>query len=148
MEVSQYYTIFKYRPLRPQGDLSYQDITIVTGTGVNLETFFFFQGTSRRNFRSKSPHMRCSWVTWKHHWPPKWVRLVGTQVGTSWIRSSNLDNQKKLVIQYILWMGQGHRLQYQVHMRNFQQCFQSMDKQRKCFRWIMKKNEDARSMEG
>ena len=41
MRLVQYYIFFFYGPPIPQNNLSSQDIAIVSGIGVNLETTFF-----------------------------------------------------------------------------------------------------------
>ena len=120
---SQYYTTFNYRPPRPQNKVKSQDIMIVAGTGVNLATIFFSQGTVRIKFGRKSPQMRFSWIIWKHHWPPQCIRLVVTWAGPLWRSSSNPEHKQFLATRYIFWMDQVHQLQFQVNMRIFNSAF-------------------------
>ena len=55
MKVEQYYSVFNYRPPISQNKVNFQDRKIVAGTGVNLETKFFLQGTVRRRLGRKLP---------------------------------------------------------------------------------------------
>ena len=120
MKVSQYYTVFNYGPPRPHNNVNFQYITIVAAAGVNLAMIFFFsQGTVRRNLGREPPHVCCSWITWKHHCPPHWKRLVGTQVGPLWRVSSNPEHHKCLATRYVCWMIQDIQLYFKNHMGSF-----------------------------
>ena len=47
MELAQDYTVFNYRPPRPQKDLKSQDRTIVAGPGMKSVPNFLLPGNSK-----------------------------------------------------------------------------------------------------
>ena len=57
VKVAQYYTIFNYGPQIQHNNLNLQDIMILAGTGVNLETKTFSPGNKREKFgKETSPY--------------------------------------------------------------------------------------------
>ena len=61
MELAQYYTVFNYRPSRPQKDLNSQDITIVAWPGMKPEPRYVLAGNSKEKVGKDPlpPHPRC-----------------------------------------------------------------------------------------
>ena len=55
IKVAQYYTVLKYGPLRPQNNVKSQDRTIVSDTGVDLETTTFLPGNSKEKVGKEIP---------------------------------------------------------------------------------------------
>ena len=55
MEVAQDYTVFKYIPPIPHKDLDTQDITIVSGQGMNLAPKYFLPGHSKEKVGNETP---------------------------------------------------------------------------------------------
>ena len=55
MEVSQYYTVFNYRPPIPQKDLKPQDRKIVAGPGMKPAPIFFLPEHSKEKFGKETP---------------------------------------------------------------------------------------------
>ena len=55
MEVAQDYTVFKYIPPIPHKDLDTQDITIVSGQGMNLAPKYFLPGHSKEKVENETP---------------------------------------------------------------------------------------------
>ena len=85
MEVDKYYTIFNYGPPRPQKDLKSQDRAIVAGPGMNPEPKTVLPGHIQEEFgKEPPPQIHLSWITWKHCWPPQFIRLVETQLFPLW----------------------------------------------------------------
>ena len=50
---------------------------------------------------------------------PQCITLLEMQVDTLWRVQSNIENQQYFSTQNIHWIGQGRRLQFQDHMKNF-----------------------------